>query len=132
MNHYPRLVTAGMHITDKEYEHTILQGIPRKLATFASHILSSALLIHGAISISIKALINQICEEADWLRTWCAKGQNNQGGKKESPDKALAATSTEGGKKRHKGKCHNCGKPGHWARECRSPKKERSKNASTP
>ena len=107
------LVAAGVHITDKEYKHTILQGIPSELATFTSHILSSALLVHGAKSVSIEALINQICEEADQLRTQHVKGQNNQGGKKDSPDEALATTSTEGGKKHCKGKCHNCGKPGH-------------------
>ena len=83
-----------------------------------SHILSSTQIVHGSTSINIDALINQICEEAKQLKIQCMKGQNNQGGKKDSLDKALAATSSEGSKKHCKGKCHNCGKPGHWVREC--------------
>ena len=126
------LAAAGVHITNKEYEHTILRGIPNNLVTFASHITSSALLVHGATFISTDALINQINEEADHLKSRCTWGQSGQGGKKDSTtDEALAAISPEGGKKRrHKGNCHNCGKAGHWARECRSKKKEET--AGTP
>ena len=109
---------STVHITAKEYECTILQGIPSELVTFMSHILSSAQIVHGSTSINIDALVNQICKEAEQLKIQHAKGQNNQGGKKDSPDEALATTSLEGSKKHRKGKCHNCGKPGHWVREC--------------
>lgn len=30
-------------------------------------------------------------------------------------------------KKRQAGKCHNCGKKGHWAKECRGPKREKTR-----
>src|SRR5258707_4297286 len=124
------LAASGVDITDKEYECTILQGIPSKLATFASHILSSAHLVHGATSINTDALINQINEEAERLKIWRGRGQSSQGGKKEATDEALSVT--EGGKKkRHKGKCHNCGKMGHWAKECCSPKKDKDESADT-
>ena len=53
--------------------------------------------------------------------------QSQKGGaKKEGIDEALAATRSMNWKGRKKGKCHNCGKPGHWAKECCSSKKETS------
>ena len=80
--------------------------------TFASHLLSLALIVHGAASIDLDALINQICEEADRLKSKRGKGQS--GKKDPTIDEALAATASDDGKRRcRKGKCHNCGKPGH-------------------
>ena len=85
----------------------------------------------SASPINLDTLINLICEKADRLKSRRAKGQ---GGKKESTntDEALSATASDDGKRRHcKGKCHNCGKMGHWAKECRSPKKDKEESAST-
>jgi hypothetical protein len=59
------LAAAGVSVTEKEYECTILRGIPSEPTTFASHLLSSALIIQSSQPINIDALINQICEEAD-------------------------------------------------------------------
>ena len=108
------LAATGVHVMEKEYEHTILQGVPSKLATFALHILSSALIIHSSTSINIDTLINQINEEAKQLKSRCMQGHSSQGGKKDATtDEALAATSDNGKKQHRKGKCHNCSKPGH-------------------
>src|SRR6266702_2189929 len=132
------LAAAGVHITNKEYQRTVLKGIPEELARFASGLLSSARLVHRASSIDTETLIDHICEEADRLRNrWADRGkpQSSQSGAKSQAagDDALAATGSEGNKKkRRKGKCHNCGKSGHWARECRSPKKEETPAEDSP
>ena len=89
------LAATGVPVTEKEYERTILRGIPSKLATFASHLLSSALIVHGATSVNIDALISQICEEADRLKSRRARGQ---GGKKDHTDEALSATASDDGR----------------------------------
>ena len=127
------LAAASVDITDKEYERTILRGIPNELATFASQLLSSALIVHNAASVNINALVNQINKEADWLKTRRACGQSSHGGKKETTtDEALAATgSNDSRKKCRKGKCHNCDKLGHWAKECRSAKKDKEESVGT-
>ena len=118
---------------DTKYCWTILHSIPSKLAMFASHIVSSGL-VYEHTPANTNVLIHQICEKADRVKSRHPKGaQQTQGGKKDSPiDEALAATASEDRKqKRCKGKCHNCGKCGHWAQECRSPKKEKEEGVDT-
>jgi len=90
------LAAAGVTVTEKEYKRTILRGIPSELATFASHLLSSASIIQGSAQIDLDALVNQICEEADRLKSRRVKGQ---GGKKDNTtDEALTATTSDDGK----------------------------------
>jgi hypothetical protein len=98
----------------------VLRSIPGELATFASNTLTEYD-IHNSSSIpmSTNALISYICKEADCLKN-CHVRTGNSNGKKELTDKALATTDGDVGKKKWKGKCCSCGKPGHWERECRT------------
>jgi hypothetical protein len=82
--------------------------------------------VHNSSTVDVKELIQAICEEADCLKIWHTHHQNQgKDSKKGQTDEALAATHSDNasGRRRCKGKCHNCGKPRHWARKCRSPKK---------
>ncbi len=63
------LAAAGVPVTEKEYQRIILHGIPSELATFASQILFSALILYNATSVNIDALINQINEKAERLKS---------------------------------------------------------------
>ena len=124
---HKELVAAGVTISNKDYEHTVLKGIPDELARYAAHLLGSARLTNLNTIVDTNMLIGYICKEAECIKNCHTGSQLNQGGKKDGQsDKALAATGLEGGNKKghRKGKCHNCGKPGHWAHECRSKKKE--------
>ena len=123
--HYKReeLAAAGVHVTEKEHERTILRGIPSELATFASHLLSSAQLVHGTSTVSLDDLVHLICEEADRLKSQRVGSQPSQGGKGKPETEVFIATEP-GERRRRPGKCHKCGEEGHWARECCTPKRE--------
>ena len=112
----------------------MLKRIPEELAKFATQLLSSACL-NLRPPVATDTLIDHICEEAKRVKT-CQGGsvqsQKGSSAKKEG-NEALAATGSKDRKGRKKSKCHNCGKPSHWANECPPPKKETSvTEMSTP
>jgi hypothetical protein len=65
------LVAAGMRITDKEFQRTLLQGIPDELARFALQLLANMRVVHHSLTVDIDVLIGDICEEADHLKNHC-------------------------------------------------------------
>src|SRR5712691_2736080 len=128
-----RAHSGGVTITDAEFEHMVLRGIPDWLAAYASQLLGNAIL--NGKSPALPDIIHILSGEADHVKTRNAsKEQPQTKGKKvaQTPDEALAATGTsEGDNARHrKGKCHHCGKEGHRARECRTKKREEAAAAA--
>ena len=126
------LATAGVQVSEKEYERTILQGISSELVTFALHLLSLALIVHSTTKIDLDTLINLICEEGDHLRSRSVHGKPSQGGRT-SPEaeEAFVATGPRRRPMRCRGKCQRCGEKGHWVCECCTLKKEGNATASS-
>ena len=65
------LVAAGVCITEKEYECTVLQGIPDKLVRLALQLLATVCIVYWTSIINIDALIGHICEEVECLKNCC-------------------------------------------------------------
>ena len=60
------LAAAGVHITQKEYQYTILKSLPDELMKFAALLLSNAQISNQVVRT--ETLINNICEESEWLK----------------------------------------------------------------
>ena len=129
-----------MTITEPEYKSTILQGIPNSLAVYAAQTLSTLCLAtkYTGKLIDMLDVIDSICEEADHMKMQHAlKEQNTPKGKKGQTDEALVASSSSYHQNNNntnkccKGKCHHCGREGHWVQECHTKKKEEAAAASS-
>jgi len=125
------LTAIGIPVTDIKYKRTILHSIPEPLALYASQTLNSLTIAsrYTCKPVDISELIDMISEEAEHAKSRRAPKDQTQAqgkGKTRQSDEALAATNmSEGGNsKRCKGKCHHCNKEGHWARKCRTRKRE--------
>jgi len=124
------LLAAGITINNKDFKHTVLNGILDTLSAYALQTLTSTRL--NSNTLEMKDIIHVISEEANCTRTCHMPKDQSQGQSKANsikegqPDKALIATShSEGGNSRYcKGKCHHCGKEGHWACKCCTKKWE--------
>jgi hypothetical protein len=104
------LAAAGVHITDKEYQGTLLRGIPDEDARFASQLLSATRLVHHASTVDTGTSIGYICEEAERLKNRCAQDQKGQEWDKKGEGltgEVFAATRSDSGRRiRRKSKCH--------------------------
>ena len=126
------LAAVGVQVSPREYQRTVLKSLPDELAKFASQALTSA--CHSGHPLDTDTLINSVIEESEHLKNRRARSQPGQGKKSKEgqADEALAATGSEGSRrKRRPGNCHNCGKPGHWAHECRKPKKKKDSDTDS-
>ena len=88
------LAAAGVQISSREYERTVLKSLPDELARFASQALTSAR--HSSLPLDTDTLINSVIEESERLKNRRARGQQSQGKKSKEgqADEALAATGS--------------------------------------
>ena len=133
-----KLTAASITVTDPKYKHTIIHGLPDPLPAYASQTMGSLYLTCKLTCkpFNMTDIIDMLCKEADCLKTVKDLAQGQGKGKNQSPlqapDKALAATGTFKGSDNQccKGKCHHCGKEGHWKHKCHSRKREEATAAA--
>jgi len=132
------LTAAGVTVTKPEYKRTTIHGLLGPLSAYASQMMGSLCLTCKLTCkpFNMTDIIDTLCKEANCLKTVKDLAQGQGKGKNQSPsqapDKALAITSTFEGSDnwRRKGKCHHCGKKGHWKHECHSRKREEAKSVA--
>ena len=75
------LAAAGVHVTQKEYQRTVLKSLPDELAKFTALLLSNARISNQVVGT--ETLINNICEESERLKNRHTRNQQGQGGEPE-------------------------------------------------
>ena len=132
------LTVAGVTVTKPEYKRTIIHRVPDPLSAYASQMMGSLCLTFKLTCspFDMMDVIDTLCKEADRIKMVKDLAQGQGKGKNRSTpqaqDEALATTGTlEGSDGRCcKGKCHHCGKEGHWVHKCRTRKREEATAAA--
>ena len=70
---HEELAAAGVRITHKEYQRTLLKSLPDELAKFAAQLLTSAR--HSGLILDTDTLVNSVIEESERLKNWHAHSQ---------------------------------------------------------
>jgi len=70
---HKELAAAGVRITQKEYQRTVLKSLLDELAKFAAQLLSSARVTSHVLDSD--TLINSVIEESECLKNRCMRSQ---------------------------------------------------------
>src|ERR1700678_4098222 len=115
------LASMGGSISDEDFTSMILGSIPQSYNTYIAAITATSSLLNQTLSST--NLIDVIRDEAD------RRTIKNPKSKKDEHDSAFVANQCsdrgkkggEGSKKAIKGKCYNCKRVGHYAKDCWAP-----------
>src|SRR6266481_3644980 len=99
------LHTMGELISDRDFSNTLLTSLPKSWSTFIMAVNA------GLLTLTSDALIACILEEYK-SRQAGSGGTALKGAERDKKSKRFGAT---------KGKCRNCGKKGHWVKDCWEP-----------
>jgi hypothetical protein len=113
------LWAIDINISDLDYKHVILHGLPDALAPFASLMLTHLNLSseYTGKPINLLRFIDLVSEEANHVKAChVPKDQSGKGKNGSQTDEALAPTNGNN-RKCYKGKCHYCQREGYWVCE---------------